>query len=142
MCRYGRVRSAAYHLPNEVAKLTTALTAAQASQAELSRTVESLRRERDEVLTRSQQARADLEDAERTMTDDQEGAVPSIETAPPEEEFGDRDSERRDEARPDEDVDGLTRYERASAKLPSMGDEASEVIGSLEDLRESLRRRR
>ncbi len=52
-------------------------------------------------------------------------------------------SERsRDEELPADDDNGSerrTRYERKSAKLPSMGDDASRIIGSLKRLREKSR---
>jgi len=50
-----------------------------------------------------------------------------------------------DEHKPQVDDDdeegtaGRTRYERKSAKLPSMGEDASKVVGSLEGFRKSLR---
>jgi uncharacterized coiled-coil DUF342 family protein len=124
-------------LAGEVAEIANAVAAAQAAQAELSRTVESLRRERDEILAQGEQARADQAGAARIMSDE---AGRSIETVP-EVEAVERDSfGSRGEDLPDDD-ERPTRYERASAKLPIIGDDASEVIGSLEDLRESLRRR-
>ena len=49
--------------------------------------------------------------------------------------------ESRDDELPDDEVERTTRYQRASAKLPSIGEDASEVIGSLEDLRDSIRHR-
>jgi septal ring factor EnvC (AmiA/AmiB activator) len=128
-------------LAGEVADLANAVVTAQDEQAELSRTVDGLRRERDEILTKGEQARADQGGAARIMSDE---AGHSIETAPVEmqaverDEFQSRGDEPSDD---DDDVERPTRYERASAKLPSIGDDASEVIGSLEDLRESLRRR-
>ena len=54
-----------------------------------------------------------------------------------EQDAANRSAASQDEELPDDERP--TRYERASAKLPSIGDDASEVIGSLEDLRESLR---
>jgi chromosome segregation ATPase len=126
-------------LAGEVAELADAVAAAQAAQAELSRTVDGLRRERDEILAQGEQARADQGGAARIMSD---GASHSIETAPVEVEADERDEfGSRGEELSDDDDERPTRYERASAKLPSIGDDASEVIGSLEDLRESLRRR-
>jgi hypothetical protein len=51
-----------------------------------------------------------------------------------------------DEDSPSDDVDdadaaeaGKSRYERKSAKLPSMGEDASKVVGKLEGFRKSLR---
>jgi chromosome segregation ATPase len=126
-------------LAGEVGELANAVAAAQAAQAELSTTVESLRRERDETLVRSEQARADQGGAAWIMSNE---AGRSIETAEVEMVAVERDEfERRNEELSDDDVERPTRYERASARLPSMGDDASEVIGSLEDLRKSLRRR-
>ena len=39
----------------------------------------------------------------------------------------------------DEAEAGRSRYERKSAKLPSMGEDASKVVGKLEGFRKSLR---
>ena len=128
-------------LAGEVAELATALAAAQAGQAELSKTVEILRRERDEVVAQSEQARGDEGGAARIMSDEQDEAARTVETAPVEMEAVERDDfESGDAELADAEVERLTRYERASAKLPRIGDDASEVIGSLEDLRKSLRR--
>ncbi len=53
------------------------------------------------------------------------------------------DRAREDKPQVDDDDEegaaGRTRYERKSAKLPSMGDDASKVVGSLEGFRKSLR---
>ncbi|MCH7845884.1 MAG: hypothetical protein IH850_08635, partial [Acidobacteria bacterium] len=52
----------------------------------------------------------------------------------------DDDDEGTAEVADDEDTTrGRTRYERKSAKLPSMGEDASKVVGSLEGFRKSLR---
>jgi hypothetical protein len=57
----------------------------------------------------------------------------------------DDDDDDEDEDKPQVDDDdevgaaGRTRYERKSAKLPSMGNDASKVVGSLEGFRKSLR---
>ncbi|MEE8489425.1 MAG: hypothetical protein V3S43_03760, partial [Acidimicrobiia bacterium] len=57
----------------------------------------------------------------------------------------DDDDDDEDEDKPQVDDDdeegaaGRTRYERKSAKLPSMGEDASKVVGSLEGFRKSLR---
>ena len=125
-------------LAGEVAELANAVAAAHAAQAELSRTVDELRRERDEILAQSEQARADQADAARIKPDE---SGRRIEPGPVEVEAAERDKfESRVEELSDDD-ERPTRYERASAKLPLIGDDASEVIGSLKDLRESLRHR-
>jgi DivIVA domain-containing protein len=49
------------------------------------------------------------------------------------------DRARDDKLDDEEGAAGRTRYERKSAKLPSMGDDASKVVGSLEGFRKSLR---
>ena len=75
------------------------------------------------------------------MSDEQEEAARTVETAGVEMEAVERDDfESRDAELGDDEVERPTRYERASAKLPRIGDDASEVIGSLEDLRKRLRR--
>ncbi len=64
---------------------------------------------------------AEQEEAERSRVDDDEGGTPGV---------------------ADDEEDGAgerTRYERKSAKLPSMGEDASKVVGSLEGFRKSLR---
>ena len=128
-------------LSGEVARLTDALAVAQA-QAELSRTAESLRGERDEILSQREQVRADQGEAARIWSDELDEAGHGIETAPVEVEAVERaELESRDDELPDDEVERPTRYERASAKLPSIGEDASEVIGSLEDLRDSIRHR-
>lgn len=126
---------------SEVARLTDALAVAQA-KAELSRTAEGLRGERDEILCQREQVRADHGDVVRIWSDEQDEAGDGIETAPVELEAVERaELESRDDELPDDEVERPTRYERASAKLPSIGEDASEVIGSLEDLRDSIRHR-
>jgi septal ring factor EnvC (AmiA/AmiB activator) len=126
-------------LSGEVARLTDALAVAQ---AELSRTAESLRGERDEILSQREQVRADQGEAARIWSDELDEAGHGIETAPVEVEAVERaELESRDDELPNDEVERPTRYERASAKLPSIGEDASEVIGSLEDLRDSIRHR-
>ena len=50
------------------------------------------------------------------------------------------EQEEAERSRVDEDgAEVRTRYERKSAKLPSMGEDASKVVGSLEGFRKSLR---
>ena len=128
-------------LSGEVARLTDALAVAQA-HADRSRTAESLRGERDEILSQTEQVRAYQGDAARIWSDEHDEAGYGIETAPVEVEAVERaELESRGDELPDDEVERPTRYERASAKLPSIGQDASEVIGSLEDLRDSIRHR-
>jgi len=50
------------------------------------------------------------------------------------------EQEEAERSRVDEDgAERRTRYERKSAKLPTMGEDASKVVGSLEGFRKSLR---
>ncbi|GMQ84832.1 MAG: hypothetical protein BMS9Abin07_0397 [Acidimicrobiia bacterium] len=81
---------------------------------------------------------------EAAEQDDEE--LPNDEELPAEDEDDDVDDEEStppvsddDDDDDDDRVGGRTRYERKSAKLPSMGAEASKVVGSLEGFRKSLR---
>ena len=59
------------------------------------------------------------------------------------EKLDDADDDEEDKPQVDDDDEegaaGRTRYERKSARLPSMGEDASKVVGSLEGFRKSLR---
>jgi len=90
-------------------------------------------------LERAELERAELERAELDrMTADQQ--VGSERLARRLVEMEAAEQEEAERSRVDEDgAERRTRYERKSAKLPTMGEDASKVVGSLEGFRKSLR---
>jgi hypothetical protein len=124
-------------LAGEVAELTDALAAAQ---VELAKTNASLHGQRDAIPAQYGYELVEQRDA-AGMSDEPDAPDRSIEPPAIEVKAVQREElENRDEQLPDDETERPTRYERASAKLPSIGEDASEVVGSLEDLRNILRR--
>ncbi len=113
----------------------------RAAASDASKVVEQQQQQAEAKETRkaADQEAAELERAEldRMTADQQVGSerlarrIVEMETA---------EQEEAERSRVDEDgAEGRTRYERKSAKLPSMGEDASKVVGSLEGFRKSLR---
>ncbi|MCZ6736438.1 MAG: DivIVA domain-containing protein [Actinobacteria bacterium] len=73
---------------------------------------------------------------QKTAPDKLAQRIVDMEAAEQEEADRARDVDRHND---DDSTRGGTRYERKSAKLPSMGEDASKVVGSLEGFRKSLR---
>jgi chromosome segregation ATPase len=129
-------------LADEVAQLTKALAAAQIVPTESLKKVVGQRHEDEPCLTQIDQIHTGARGAARIIPSEGEDAGTAIEAAPDEAEAVERDKfdSSDEEVLADDETGRLTRYERSSAKLPSMGEDASKIVGSLEDLRESLRR--
>ncbi len=113
----------------------------RAAASDASKVVEQQQQQAEAKETRkaADQEAAELERAELDrMTADQQ--VGSERLARRIVEMEAAEQEEAERSRVDEDgAEGRTRYERKSAKLPTMGEDASKVVSSLEGFRKSLR---